>query len=520
MISSPTVQRSRHHLILLGAVGVWMFWAAGHFTVFDDEAFSCRRYVLPAGDMVSALWHGVEPDPPLYYLLQNSWVRVFGVGPVGLRSLSIALFLVGLLFLREAAAFWHGERVARATLVIAAIHPAHLFFGFAGRWYSAMFCAVAILLWLTARIAKSATPTIWSAVGWAVAAAAVCYANYFGPVVVGLCWIAGVREKRDARIWIPGILAAALLYAPWMPPFWHQLTAFPQLGDGWQGCARTAGRTLMALSAGNLASPGAWWVWAPMAIFGVCFAALMVAGRRIVASLLLVVGGCFVAGVLSRTMIDKYVMTFSGPACVLAAALLVGESKDGAKSRLGSLRRTATIALALAWGGCAVNLTREMNWSSLRWLDPFKLVIEESAKNPRSPTSPDDWVMTHPSARYYFALHAIERRGDATLIRPDVWREHGGDPGKADADVPATPQSTIARLATKPPERLLVIRTAGFSDDANWQRLDEELTARYQLEWDKAYLPDPDAAMKDRIDPRYQHPSERIRAELWRMRGD
>lgn len=75
-----SVQRSRHHLILLAAVGVWMFWAAGHFTVFDDEAFSCRRYVLPAGEMVSLLWHGVEPDPPLYYLLQNVWVRIFGVG--------------------------------------------------------------------------------------------------------------------------------------------------------------------------------------------------------------------------------------------------------------------------------------------------------------------------------------------------------------------------------------------------------------------------------------------------------
>jgi hypothetical protein len=161
-----------------------------------------------------------------------------------------------------------------------------------------------------------------------------------------------------------------------------------------------------------------------------------------------------------------------------------------------------------------------MNWSSLRWLDPFKLVIQESAKDPRSPTSPDDWVMTHPSARYYFALHAIEQRRDARLIRPDIWRTYAGDPDETDAGTPATPKSALARLATHPPGRLLVIRTAGFSDDATWRSLDEELTAKYKLAWDKAYLPDPDAAMKDRIDPRYKHPSERIRVELWHIRAD
>ena len=43
--------------------------------------------------MVSALWHGVEPDPPLYYVLQNVAVRIWGVSPLGLRALSILIFV-------------------------------------------------------------------------------------------------------------------------------------------------------------------------------------------------------------------------------------------------------------------------------------------------------------------------------------------------------------------------------------------------------------------------------------------
>src|SRR5205807_2112107 len=93
-------------LVILLASGGWMFWAAGHYTVFDDEAFSCQRYVLPMGEMLRGLWHGIEPDPPLYYVLENLSVHVVGVSPVGLRILSIIMFLVGLVVMRAAATAW------------------------------------------------------------------------------------------------------------------------------------------------------------------------------------------------------------------------------------------------------------------------------------------------------------------------------------------------------------------------------------------------------------------------------
>src|SRR5262245_49349918 len=141
---SSTSIFDRWTILILLPVSVWQFWAAGQYTVFDDESFSCRRYVMPMGEMVSALRDGAEPDPPLYYILQNISVRIVGVGPVGLRSLSIVLFLLGLIATRAAAQAWFDRRIGIAAMVIAAVHPAHVMLGFAARWYSAMFLGMAV----------------------------------------------------------------------------------------------------------------------------------------------------------------------------------------------------------------------------------------------------------------------------------------------------------------------------------------------------------------------------------------
>ena len=491
-----------------------MAWAAGHYTVFDDEAFSCRRYVLPLGEMVSALWRGAEPDPPLYYILQNLWVKTFGVAPLALRGLSILLFLAGLLFLKRAATLWFDDRVARCAFVLAAIHPAHLFFGFAARWYSAMFCAIAVLLWLTGRITKSQTVSTGAIAGWSIAAAAVCYTNYFGPVVVVLCALAGFLERRAARVWLCALAGAVLLFAPWTPPFIHQLTAFPQLGGGWVSLAGTGGRTAMALCAGNLAAPTAWWVWIPMTLAVFASASLLFVHRKTLRPFLLIVGGCLLAGIFTRTMIDKYILTFSGPACILIAAAITSGSGSPEKFRSAPLRSVAMVALAIAWFGCGVNLITERNWSSLRWLDPFAQAIQEAAEDPAAPPQ-NNWVMTHPSARYYFAIDAMSVNHDSRMFSAERWRSMASEPGNTDAPVPSTPRTMLASMQNRTPTRLLVLRTAGFSDDPDWKEFDRALASNYELKTTKSYLPDPDAALKDRLDPRYKHPPERIRVEIW-----
>lgn len=522
-----------------------MIWAAGYYTVFDDEAFSCLRYTLPPGEMVSALWHGVEPDPPLYYLLQSGWIRIFGTGPLGLRSFSILLFLVGLVFIRLAGEAWFDARSGRLAMLLCAMHPAHLFFGFAGRWYAAMFCGVAILLWQTGQLMKLRTPTeiassmlsstsggshevpidqgrkaVAASLLWSVAAAAVCYTNYFGPVVVGLIWLAAVSKVGCKRQWLIAAIVAIVLCIPWLPPFWRQVTTFPQIGGSAWDYVSTMARTLVALSAGNLASPGAWWVWVPLGVFVVCVTAIFPRAGRLVWPLAFVAIGCILAGTISRTMIDKYVMTFSGVVWLVVAGCLGMSASHEPASRLHLPRRIAIVALCVAWAGCGVNLMTQRHWSSLRWLDPFPEAIADLRDSGASRLQPADMVLPHPSARYYFACD--ELTASKTRADPKAWRSiastDASDP--IDPRRPGTVASVLRRMATDPPSRLLVMETAGFASDPDAAELAAKLVAAYEVIDERSYLDDPDAELKNRLDPRYQHPAKRIVVRVWQRRGD
>lgn len=523
-------------------VGAFLVYGAAHYSVFDDEALSCRLYAMPMGEMLGSLWRGEDPDPPLYYLLQNVWVGAFGVGPLGLRGLSILCFLAALPILRAAGRIWFNTRVGMTAMWIAALHPAHLLFGLAGRWYSLMFLLVATLLWVTGEWCawgdanRAGRPRRRLFIAWAAVAAAVCYTNYFGLVVVGLTWVAAVwqdhargRTRLGPRLAVG--IGTVVLLAPWMPPIWHHVRSFPEFGGGWQAYAAIAGRTLMALCSGNLASIGAWWVWAPMAVFAWACVVLLITQRRRVRPIALIVLGCFVAGVASRTMIDKYVMTFSGPACLLVAALVL--------ARRGSRRRSTRLwsrllagGLAVGWLGCGVNLATERHWSSLRWLDPFEAVTAELFEQ-NWPHQHPDAIVSHPAARYAFAC----LRADAEASNPA--RDRLVPPIIRSMRTPAadwlraweaqeqtetsngfyamTPEAVLPLLASDgdgevgdAPRFIVTLRTAGFASVPQWEALDAQLARDYVVTHERRYLEDVDAEWKDRLDPRITHPRWRV----------
>ncbi|MFQ5410913.1 MAG: glycosyltransferase family 39 protein [Phycisphaerae bacterium] len=490
--------------------------------------------------LLRALWYGADPDPPLYYILENIAVRLFGIGPVGLRGLSIICFLAGLIAIRAAAENWFDRRTGIVTLLLCALHPAHLFFGFAARWYSLMFLAVALLLWASARLWDGSQTSRVHILAWAAAAVAACYTNYFGPVVVALVWLAAVWKDRRStgavRRWLIAALGAAILYVPWYEPLWREMRRFPSADGPWLSHTATAARTAVALLTGNLATLGAWWVWIPVAGFSVALCMLIRMQWRRIGPPAFIVLGCFAAGVASRTMIDKYVMTFSGPACMLVAAIVVGRSRaisvqssDGhrrAQVRVERIwRRILMGGLIAGWAGCGVNLVTESHWSSLRWLDPFEAAIAELLDT--GAASPDvACVMTHPSARYYYArlLPASLREGEAASSAPDpeTWRRFAMPPTEAFGPSrmgAETPESVLIRMRSGRPPLIVTMETTGFVDRFDWDALYDVLAEEYRSVGEpRLYLEDPDAAWKDRLDPKVEHPSWRIVVRRWQLR--
>src|SRR5579884_758248 len=63
------------------------FYRLGHQGFWYDEAISAHLVHYPLGKMFGLIPQS-ESTPPLYYCLAWVWVRVFGDGEAGLRSLS------------------------------------------------------------------------------------------------------------------------------------------------------------------------------------------------------------------------------------------------------------------------------------------------------------------------------------------------------------------------------------------------------------------------------------------------
>jgi 4-amino-4-deoxy-L-arabinose transferase-like glycosyltransferase len=516
MLVVPHRLFDRWTILILCGVGAFMFWGAGHYSVFDDEGFSCRRYTMPLGEMVTALWHGEEPDPPLYYILQNTWVHSFGVGPLGLRSLSILMLLAGLIFTRLAATEWYDAPTGRLAMLIAAIHPAHLLFGFAGRWYSTMFCLVALLVWMTGRLAQWGD---WRVIiAWSLSAAAVCFTNYFGVVIVGFLLIVFLIGHPHRMRWVKAAIGVFAIYAIWIPAFWRQATSFPQPAITSSEFAASALRLLGALATGNLASTSAWWVWVAFLVFLLLSLLLLkIRGQRSWPHPLgMVVCLSLTAGVVTQTLIDKYIMTISGPLIVVAAAGWLSTWRADERPWIRRCLRLAAVSLALAWVGCYVNLVTERNWSSLRWLDPWERALAEL----EGKVAATQCVVSQPAARYYYGVMMARHVEPKGWIQPDLWRRFAMPPGtKSSADGAATPESIFEGLKFLPP-RLATIRGAEFADSPEWTRLQAILDREYRVAEERTYLRDPDAKWKDRLDPTFKHPEWRINVRVYERRLD
>ncbi|HWL94986.1 MAG TPA: glycosyltransferase family 39 protein [Phycisphaerae bacterium] len=549
-----------------------MVFAANYYTVFDDEALSCRLYAMPMGDMMRALWRGDDPDPPIYYVLQNLSVKVFGVGPFALRFLSIVFFIASLPIIRRAGQAWFDRSTGLLAMIIAAIHPALLFFGFAGRWYALLFFLVAVLLTLSAPIRPDALRRSPRCLAWGLCAAAICYTNYFGPVVVGLTWLAVlIRDRSDGKVtkgWLYAASVAIFCYLPWMPTLWHNLTSFPAFGGSIWAHLAAAARIALVLLTGNLADPASWWVIVPLAAAVISLVAILIrsaASNRVknttvavaasesergvvpttVAAgsppasyllLLLIFAGAALAGILSQTIIDKYSLTLAAPFVILLAGALT----DAYRSTRGLFAKLPAAALVLAWLGCIFNLVTQRHWSSLRWLDPFESITRQLYRENWDHSRPDA-VCSHPSARYYFARHRVTDSNRSRIemeIQPDwrpTWRTDPAEwlaawneqddamPKEAYFALTPTAASALLEQSTRTANGvtfqtplMLTLQTAGYADLPDWSTLHAALSRDF-IRSDEVFhfLEDQAAEWKDRFDPAFKHPRWRITVEKW-----
>lgn len=177
--SVPTPWLALGAIVLLAAV--LRFATLRTQSLWFDEAATWDLVRRPFGTMLSRLPDG-ESNPPLFYVLEWIWTRVFGDGELGLRSLAA---LAGLLTVPVAYAIGRRAATARAGLAAAAlvaVNPLLVWFSQEARSYALATLLSAIALLAFVRAQEDRRGRVLA--GWAVAAALALTTHYFTAFVL------------------------------------------------------------------------------------------------------------------------------------------------------------------------------------------------------------------------------------------------------------------------------------------------------------------------------------------------
>jgi hypothetical protein len=216
------------------------WWRLGLPLLTSDESFSWRLTTYPVGEMCART--AADVHPPLYYLLLQAWIGVWGDSAAALRALSVLLGLaaVGLLYLAVVeAARWSssapsaGRSGALLSALLLAISAAQVTASRTARMYALGTLLAALTAWLLLKALRGGQRRWgwWSAYGLALAAFCLTH-NYAGfTALAQAVFVVGVVIRRTwtrQPVWpvacsfaYAGILAV-ILYSPWLPVFLEQ----------------------------------------------------------------------------------------------------------------------------------------------------------------------------------------------------------------------------------------------------------------------------------------------------------
>ena len=240
-------------LILLLAGGL-RFYRIDAQSFWNDEGNSARL----AERSVDLILAGAEGDihPPGYYLALHYWRALLGHSEAALRGLSAvcSLALVGFTFLLGRRLF-EDQAVSLAAAGLVALNPFQVYYAQEARMYAmlalwAMASTWALVAWLPVG-GRERGGRRWPLVVYVLTVAAGLYTHYAFPFVwvaqnvgVGLWALLASRSPgeegrrrapgRRLLTWAVAQAAVVVLYLPWLPIAWHQVTSWSSPGESFE----------------------------------------------------------------------------------------------------------------------------------------------------------------------------------------------------------------------------------------------------------------------------------------------
>ena len=184
-------------------------------SLWFDEAFTPTHVLHDGlGATLRSMSH-TENTPPLFYVLQWGWSRIFGTGAVALRSLSAlaGVATVGVAWCVGEAL--HSRRAALIAAALVAVNPLFVWYSQEARAYAlfALLGGLSFLFFVRARREPASGREL---AAWALTSGLALLTHYFAAFLivgeaVGLLMLGPPRRARLLAIGAVGVVAVALL---------------------------------------------------------------------------------------------------------------------------------------------------------------------------------------------------------------------------------------------------------------------------------------------------------------------
>jgi mannosyltransferase len=220
-------------LILLLAAGLRFYNLAGQ-SLWADEGNSVALVTVGWGEIARRTAFDIHP--PFYYWLLKSWVSLFGTGETALRSLS-AVLGVGVVFLVWRLGHYFFNRwVGTIAAFVAAISPLLVYYSQETRMYMLLSFLGCLTVWLAAKLLAEPLKG-WLVVAYILTITAGLYTHYAFPVMLAVVNLGALLylwqseqltlSSGALRNWLLWQVLPVILYIPWIPVAWRQLTTWP-----------------------------------------------------------------------------------------------------------------------------------------------------------------------------------------------------------------------------------------------------------------------------------------------------
>ena len=228
-------------LILLFG-GLLRIYGLGDESFWLDESYTAKSVEFNVPDIIRMTYANSTILPqyfgkgagsvPFYYIITNYWTKIFGLSEFKLRLLSsiFGIFSIYLIYLLGTFLFNHEAGLISAFIL--SINHQHIFFSQEARMYS-MLVALALLSALFLLYSLKTNKNLY----WAAFVIATTLLLYTHPFSFFILLFQGLfiliywkKYKVFFKKMIISSLAILLIYIPWAPAFFNQLSYGPPIG--------------------------------------------------------------------------------------------------------------------------------------------------------------------------------------------------------------------------------------------------------------------------------------------------